>query len=236
MMHNAEPPPKKGRTWIWILVMVLLCLCCVVLIMLAGGLYYLQQNGMLDFTMPELNLPGPETAPTEIAVPTQLPAATEPPAATVEYFPLVVEPFDPAQGQYNFMSELAVGIPGDHAVPGTNEWQVTVRRDQPVILYRGWCTTTEAVLGQNLENMQWEFEVDDRVVPLEEFYIVRVSSADQACLAYSGIIWEWSQADTRMGVDHVIVSVMSIRASINDGWGDYPPGDYINLFNITVIP
>ncbi len=217
----SEPAPeKKTSTWIWIIVLVLaLCLC---LGLVAGGigvyLYLNQAEEVAPSTIqPQDEAPQPPEPPTE-----------EPLAPLPET--LVIEPYEPRVGDnYPFLAELAPGYEGS-SIPGVHSWDVVVISDQPVLIYYGWCAADLSILDQNFEHIQFIWEVNGELLDMDSLYILDESTTDQVCRAYVGIVWAWPLGE------HVISMTLHFDEIINDGWDDYPAGDYVDIFNILVTP
>ncbi|MBN2388755.1 MAG: hypothetical protein JXB85_17190 [Anaerolineales bacterium] len=218
--------PARSQRWLWILgAVIVLCLCGVLLALSSGLIFYFQPG-------PLVSAP-PTQAPTETSVreePTMAPLPTEIPTVPEQPFGLVVEAFDPRRG--GDYPHLIAFVPDWHGseTPGVLLWEATIPRDQPVVITVGWCTTTETVLDQNLQHMDFDLYVDGYRVFKENLAQIRYSNADNVCEGYYGIIWEWSlQA-------HEIITILLIEEEINDGWSDYPAGDYGDIYQITILP
>jgi hypothetical protein len=216
---NEPTPEKKKSTWIWIIVLVLaLCLC---LGLLAGGIgvyFYLNQSAEVTppAILPQDEAPLPEP-------PTEEPLAPLPET-------VIVEPYMPLDGEnYPFLANLAPGYEGS-SVPDVNSWDVNVSSDQPVLIYYGWCAATADILEQNFQHIQFIWEVNGELLDMDSLYILDEATSDQECRAYVGIVWRWPLGE------HVIRMTMHFDEVINDGWDDYPAGDYVDVFNITVTP
>ncbi len=205
---NELVPSKKDKTWIWILAgAVVLCLCLVVV---AGGV------GLYVY----LNLRPAEVAPLPEEVP-----SFQPSTETV-----VVEPYEPTPADpYPTLAGLIPNYQGSSA-PGVHSWNVSVSSSQPVAIYFGWCTTTPVILDQNFEHIQFLIDVDDEPVDVGSLYVYNESLSGQVCRAIVGIVRQWPLGE------HIIRVNMHFDAAINDGMGDYPAGDYVDVFNVTVTP
>jgi len=208
MEINEPVSPKKDKTWIWILAgAVILCMCLVVVAGGVGAYMYLNQR------------------PAEIA---PLPEEQPPLQPSVET--VVVEPYEPSPADTTrTLAGLAPNYQGS-TVPGVHSWEVSVSSSQPVAIYFGWCTTTPAILEQNFEHIQFLIDVDDEPVDVGSLYVYNESLSDQVCRAIVGIVRQWPLGE------HIIRVNMHFDAAINDGMGDYPAGDYVDIFNVTVTP
>jgi hypothetical protein len=65
-------------------------------------------------------------------------------------------------------------------------------------------------------------------VDTSKLYQANTSAIDKSCKDFAGIIRAWPAGK------HAIKISMRLDAKINDGWSDYPAGDYLEIYNITV--
>ena len=225
-MIEPEPvPQKKNNTWIWIVLgLVVLCLCCLVLLIVAGG--YAIWKGYIPLS--GIDIPN-ITSPSILATPTLIPAPVAPTEAPAQ---ILVEPYLPQVGDdYPALQGLVSNYQGS-SVPGIQTWNLTVNTNQSTLIYMGWCTTTETVLDQNFQHIQYLVEVDGRAIDAGNLYTLyeQDSTLNGYCKSYAGLIRTWPTGK------HTIKIIMRMDAQINDGWSDYPAGDYTDIYNITVIP
>lgn len=217
-MNLPEPAqPKKANktTWIIIVVVALVLLCCILVVALGGVYFYLKQNGRLPSYLPG-------SAPS--------PAATEVPTATSGLpVPLVIEPANPTSTTYPTLQELIPNWIGS-MVPASQTWSVSVSRNQPVLVFMGWCATTPDILAFNLEHITYKLTVDGQPVDVNGLYKWDSQEPDRVCQTWVGLVRYWP------GTRHTIVATMTMDWALNDGWDDYLAGDYTDVYNITVSP
>ena len=218
-MNLPEPvQPKKTNNQVWIIVVVVIVLLCCILVATLTGVYiYLKQSGMLASLLPGI-VPSPVA--TEVAV-TEVPPVIS--------GPLVVEPFDPMSNNYPTLQESTPNW-SDMTSPGSKTWPVTIARNHPVMLFLGWCTTTPELLDQNYQHITFKLIVDGQPVDVHGLYTWSNQESDRVCRTFVGLIRQWT------GSEHTIVTTMSLDKTVNDGWDNYPAGDYIETFNVTVSP
>jgi hypothetical protein len=140
----------------------------------------------------------------------------------------MVEPYQPHTGdQYPTLQNL---VPNwqDLTGPGTHTYDIIVSTNQPVLLASGWCTATKAVLDQNFQHIQYLVDVDGQALNISKLYQENMSSIGQSCKDFVGIIRAWPAGK------HTIKITMRLDAQINDGWSNYPAGDYVEIYNLTV--
>jgi hypothetical protein len=208
---------KQSTTWIWVLVaaVVVLCLCLVVVAAAVGAYFYLK---------PAAGVSGPGASPTPIpAGPTHTGA---PPPSEV-----TVEPLDPNNiplGVYGIY-DLVPSYQGQ-TEPGENTYQTSIAYDQPVAIFAGWCTIDQDTLDQNFAHTTFLLEIDGSDVPTSGLYWEDGPGNNGVCRTFYGVVPAWPVGS------HTVVVTMRFDQDINDGWGDYTAGDYVDRFDITVTP
>lgn len=219
MMEPAPTSPKKSTTWIWIVIAIaVVLLFCLVLLVGAGA--FAVWKGYI--TLPGINRP----ALTSPAFPTaKAPSQPNPSTAPTS---ITVEPYQPQQNdRYPGLQDLATNWQNPTG-PSSNTYDITVSTNQPVLLASGWCTTTKAILDQNLQHIQYLVEVDGQSLDTSKLYQSSLSSVGQSCKDFVGLIRAWPIGK------HTIKITMRLDAKINDGWNDFAAGDYTEIYNITV--
>jgi hypothetical protein len=224
MMEPAPASPKKNKIWIWIVLALAAVLLCCLLLVTGTAVFaiwkgYIQIPGISIRNLPVLTSP--------VAPDQGLGPKTAPPAAPG---PLTVEPYQPqAADRYPSLQDLTPNWEGLSA-PGTQTWNIKVAADQSTLLFLGWCTTTPSILNDNFDHIQYLVEVDGQPLSMENLHSMDGLSGGQVCRNYVGLIRVWPAGK------HVIKITMRLDSKINDGWSDYPAGDYEDIYNITVTP
>ncbi len=224
---DLTPAPKKNNTTTWIIVAVVavVLVCCLLVALVIGGiLIYRSRAGQVNNippAMPFLNTPNPINTPNPVS-PNGTPAAPG-------NGPLTVESFDPTNSTYPALQDLVQNYKGA-TQPSSQNWNATVPANQPVVILLGWCTSTTQVLDQNYQQIKWSLTVDGQPVDVSKLFLLnqQVSNPTQVCKSYSGIIRQWT------GTTHKIVTTMTVAQKINDGFSDYAPGDYTDVFTVNV--
>ena len=215
-MNLPEPvQPKKANKNLWIIIIIVVAvilLCCVLAAALGGGYIYLKQHN----TLPSFT-PGGVPSPTAAQVP------------TVISEPLTIEPANPTSSSYPALSDL---VPSWVAAttPSSQTWSLSVSRNQPVMVFVGWCTTTQDILTFNLKHITYKLVVDGQPVDINGLYKWDSQESDRVCQTYVGLIRTWT------GTSHTIVTTMTMDWALNDGFDDYLAGDYTDVYNVTVTP
>jgi hypothetical protein len=224
MIESTPASPKKNRTWVWIVVAVAVTsLCC--LVILAGAFAFAAWKGYIFF-------PGHNTRSFPTLTSPLLPNRDGGPQATPNAAPssLTVEPYLPKiTDHYPVLQELVPDWKNPTA-PTTNTYNLSLQYTQPVLLTTGWCTTTQAILDQNIQHIQYIFEVDGKSVNISQFFKADQKASDRVCQQYIGLVRAWPTGS------HTIKITMRMNGKINDGWNDYATGDYVEVYNITVTP
>ncbi|MGA2489491.1 MAG: hypothetical protein ABSF99_04795 [Anaerolineales bacterium] len=220
-MEPKPASPKKNTLWVWVVVaLVVLCLCCFVVIIGAGA--YAAWKGYI--ALPAINLPGlPSPAiPTPKTLPKAIPTGTP--------NKIMVEPYQPQTGDdYPTLQNLAPNWQNPTG-PGTHTYDIAVNTNQSVLLASGWCTTTQTILNQNFQHIQYLVEVDGQSLNTDSLSQEEQQSLGQTCKDFAGIIRAWPAGK------HTLKITMRLDAKINDGWNDYPAGDYVEIYNVTAKP
>lgn len=222
-----EPEPasrKKSGIWIWIVVaLVVLCLCSLVVLIAVGA--FASWKGYIH--LPEISIPN---VPGSTATPQPPQRITPPSAPTQASTEILIEPYQPQIiDQYPTLQNLVPNWESS-SVPGTRTWNVELAADQSTLFFQGWCTTTSTILNENYNHIQYLAEVDGKSVSVESLYRLDSLSEEQACRDYIGLIRVWPAGQ------HIIMTTMRLNSQINDGWSDYPAGDYVEIYNVTVNP
>jgi hypothetical protein len=222
-----EPKPvssPNNRTWIWVVVAVaiVLLLCLAVLV---GGAAFAVWKGYIQ--IPGLNARNIPSLPSPI-VPNQNGGSNTVPKGSGG--PLTVVPYHPQPNdQYPTLQGLVPNWQNPTG-PSTNTYTISLPASQPVVLATGWCTTTQAILDQNFQHIQYLFSVDGQSVNISNLAQGSQLSNGQFCRDYLGLIQSWPAGS------HTIQITMRVDAKINDGISDYAAGDYTEIYKITVKP
>lgn len=117
-----------------------------------------------------------------------------------------------------------VSQPGDIYI-----YDIQLDAATPAIWSYGWCTTTNAILEENLTHMQIEFSLNEKSVSLENLFIHDTARDDGSpCRNYDIIINQWSA-----GQHHLEVHITFTQPT-DDGWNLYPAGTHTFKYIVTV--
>jgi hypothetical protein len=137
-----------------------------------------------------------------------------------------VEPLVETASDIPQITSLAEGYRG----PGV--YEIETSSDAEVNLVIRWCTKTENIRAQNLEHIDFMFEVNglDMLSRLHNYEEVDDDGEGgmMYCHGYRGLISDWP-----IGV-HEIKYALIMDGAISDGWDDYPAGEIAWEFKVNV--
>jgi len=217
-MQESPKPQKKDITiWIIVAIAVVMVCCILVLLGLGGGYYYLEKSGKVNITQPGIPLPSVSGQKGSTVTP------------GLSNGPLGIEPFDPSTSNYPSLADLTPNWT-DSTKPGSQNYSLTVSSREPVTIMMGWCTATSTILQENFQHINWSLTVDYQPVEVQKLFLWNDQESDRICKTYVGLVRQWT------GSQHKIITTMTITQKINDGWNDYLPGDYTDVYSVTVSP
>lgn len=142
---------------------------------------------------------------------------------------LAIQPYQFQEGD-NFpdLSRFASGWQNATA-PGERDWSLRLRANQPVTVSPSWCASP-AFLNQNFPLVFFSTELDGKSVDISKYPMSDVPSADLVCRQFSGIIHDWTEGY------HQIKLTRHLNTSLSNGKQNFLSGDYVDVFNINVLP
>lgn len=130
---------------------------------------------------------------------------------------------------YNSLEALAKEqYTEDMTKPGTRTYTVEVTDEKPVYFSYGWCTTTQEILTQNLAHIKIALYFDDKKLGTDVVHPLSLSSNGLVCADFGVLMSEWTNGEYKLK------SVATFDQKINDGMSDYPAGDYVLDYKVTV--
>jgi hypothetical protein len=214
MSDSIPVPHSKSNKGIWITVIVIvacLCLAVVAVGVIGGGYYYLNKNGQLP------DIPFFPIRPTVTT------------GSNLGSGPVVIESFDPSSSNLPTLQDLVTAWSGA-ITPSTSDWNITVTPYKQTLVFMGWCAATQGKLDENYQHIEWHLTIDSFPVDVNDLFELQETLPDQVCRTYVGLIRQWP------GSFHTITTNQHLDATINDGWSDYPAGDYMDVYHVTVNP
>ena len=117
----------------------------------------------------------------------------------------------------------------DLAKPGTRTFTVKISDEKPTFFGYGWCTTTEEILKQNVEHMKVTLYFGDEPLKSDVVHPLSLTRSDGlVCVDFGALMSEWTNGKYKLK------AVATFADKINDGLADYPAGDYVFEYNVTV--
>ena len=189
---------------------------------------------------PVINLFIREFAPSASQVPTSLLATPEPasvptllePAADT---PPTIENLARSKALHSAgglsLDDMANELyqPADFANPGTRTYTVLVHPTVTPQWEYSWCATTSEMLAVDLKSIELTFILDGQPVPLSDFAVDESPGNNgEQCHAWFVVLDSWP-----VGVHH-LTTTAAFTSQINDGKSDYPAGDYVQDYTVSV--
>jgi hypothetical protein len=116
------------------------------------------------------------------------------------------------------------------ARPGTLTFTVNVTDKKPTYFNYGWCAVDEERLRQNFEHIAVKLYINDVELGKDVVHNLTFTSPDNLrCLDFGVLILEWPVGEYRLE------AVSTFDEKINDGLADYEAGDYVFVYNVTVL-
>ena len=137
----------------------------------------------------------------------------------------IIKPYNPGQSlPANVLTNIV------NPSPDTNNQLFTLEfeTDQSGIIALGWCTTTQEILDENSRHITYSLTLNGQTVDISELYSWKQIESARTCQSYAGIIRKWPNGR------HTIVVTTYLSQAMNDGWFDYPAGEYITRYEISV--
>jgi len=222
---QQEPVPKN-KTWIWIVLGIGGILCLLAVLVIAAVIFLpLNINLGTEPIPPATQAPTIQPLPTATTVIVVHPSATEVPTKSPSSTPnpplIKFEPWrqgETAKGLYDL---------GTENPPGT--WMVNISANTPVMISQGWCATTQAILQQNLQELQIHVFLDGDEVIGSLPWLSWTNNKGWPCRSHRAVIRSWPAGK------HTIIYQVILSQRINDGKADYE-GAIIDTFTINVSP
>ena len=115
--------------------------------------------------------------------------------------------------------ELSEGL--DLAEPGTRQFSVDVDPGQPFIWPFYWCAADEDTLAENLRSITVDFTVDGIEVSNSDILEYERSTEAWNCHFWATMLNRWES-----GTESSLIIRYSFRRVVDDGFKEYPAGDY----------
>jgi serine/threonine protein kinase len=216
-----------------------------------GGLIFLAMCGMGLFAVSRLVTPDaqPTAAPTTYVkpkntdMPTIMPSSTIParpptmvvlPSATSYSSPdVIASRTTPSEVNSIQSIWIASGInnPGDISAPGAKYFETSVNSSSTFLWLFYWCTSSQATLNQNIKYTLVDMSINNVSLSGSQIYQIddRTSNGKWYCRNWYTTLHDWKR-----GANIQLTIHYSFSRKINDGYTDYPAGDYYIQLTVTV--
>ncbi len=131
-----------------------------------------------------------------------------------------------------FLEDLAREKP-DSAVftkPGVVSYTIPMSKDSSAIWAYVWCAADATMLASNFENIKLKFILNGEEVSADSFAVFETENNGSFCRLVYASLSEWT------GGEHHLITTATFTSKINDGSGDYEPGDYVLDYMVFVKP
>jgi len=160
--------------------------------------------------------------------PSPTPTRVPQPSPTPDFEPITIIAHEDYSIDYPYLENLAPDWEHSPMLPSTVTSHVELNWDQPVVVSRGWCTTTEEILDENLTHIEWLVEADGGPIDVGTLNPSKFVDTTTACKGYDGLVEQWSAGE------HTVILTMRVDQDINDGSIDFKAGDYVEVFIVNV--
>lgn len=117
----------------------------------------------------------------------------------------------------------------DFSKPSTLTFTAKLVDKTPVYFSYGWCTTTEDILKNNFEHIKVKLSFNDDALGSDVIHPLSFTRPDGlVCLDYGVLMSGWPAGKYKLE------AAATFDQKINDGLADYPAGDYVFVYNVTV--
>jgi hypothetical protein len=180
---------------------------------------------------PVISTPLPNAKPLPTIVPTEVststPVQTESGISPSGTF--TIRAF--VNDQDNHISPLYEGVKSNFTnTPKHNTYNISIKNRGPFIFDNSWCAKNRNILFGNLSNMDIVLLVND--IPINPDRLRSLTYTNPAngfeCSGYIGVI---SFSDSQ---EYRLTWIFRIKEGLNDGVDEYPAGDYIEEYVISV--
>jgi len=134
-------------------------------------------------------------------------------------------------GNFSYLANLASEKydASAYTVPGSLVFNAAFPSSQTIYLNYGWCAKDLATLQQNLQHISTYFSFNGQQIPMEYVNTISTESSDGLQCSNTGLLLSgWAPGTYQFQVK------ASFDSQINDGSADYPAGDYISEYTVTV--
>ncbi len=113
--------------------------------------------------------------------------------------------------------------------PNAEHYTVDMGSDTQIDLGPGWCTKTAAIRDDNKKHFDPAITINDSSIPDRQLTYYEWKTDDgKFCFSWDIIASNWPVGE------HRVTEAYTFDAPINDGWDDYPAGEFTTEYTVTV--
>jgi hypothetical protein len=123
-----------------------------------------------------------------------------------------------------------INNPGDLLQPGSKYFDATINSSSKLLWLFYWCASDQSTLNQNLAHTSVTLFIDNTPLAYSQIFVDedRTSNGKWYCRNWYTTLSKWvNDANVRLTIHYVF------SKKINDGYTDYPAGDYYIHLNVT---
>jgi C-terminal processing protease CtpA/Prc len=110
--------------------------------------------------------------------------------------------------------------------PGIATYTIPLEDTKSVIWGYVWCAADSATVARNFEDIQLNFTLDGKEIPLESFGNLEVETGGRICKLIFSALADWPVGE------HKLVTSAVFLDTVNDGQMDFPAGEYRLEYNV----
>ncbi len=118
----------------------------------------------------------------------------------------------------------------EHFEPIALTYTVALSQSKTTLWAYAWCAKDKATLEQNFSQIDLKFNLNGNDVPLEDLAVFDTPSNGLECRLIYTALSDWTP-----GEHHATITA-TFKSKINDGVGEYAPGDYVYDYVVYVKP
>jgi serine/threonine protein kinase len=209
----------------------------------AAGCVILLAIGLLTLLLTQVNKPLLKTTPSSpttvilstpitVSSPTEFPTAppvTQVPTASAP----PVSPRRTTPSEYDTLPSIwivsGINNPGDLTKPGSKHYDALIDPSSTLLWLFYWCASNEATLAQNLNYITVDMLIDNVSLTPDLIYQRDGSSSQWACRNWITTLSNWKSG----GAAQLTIHYQFLQG-INDGYNDYPAGDYFIYLTVKI--
>jgi hypothetical protein len=116
----------------------------------------------------------------------------------------------------------------EYDTPGTLDFSFTIAPQDQVTFTTVWCAADWDTLDANLAQIEPFFTFNGQDFPEYATFYFEWDDDDQVCASLEGVLMDWPAGT------HLVAVTAAFNGAVNNGFADYPAGDYTFNYTVTV--